>query len=76
MPELNDCEQKKEAFLQYKAFSKIIKEYEDTKYEEWVHGASKFVDNIMKKNILKVVFRKEEGAFDEYFNLCFFSTIV
>ncbi|XP_028025407.1 dynein heavy chain 10, axonemal [Bombyx mandarina] len=58
--ELNECEQKKEAFLQYKAFSKIIKEYEDTKYKEWVQDASLFCDNMMKKNILKVVFKKED----------------
>ncbi|XP_059059014.1 dynein axonemal heavy chain 10 [Achroia grisella] len=60
VPELNDCEQKKEAFLQYKAFSKIIKEYEDSKYQEWVNDASHFVDNMMKRNILKVVFKKED----------------
>ncbi|KAJ0174233.1 hypothetical protein K1T71_010379 [Dendrolimus kikuchii] len=60
VPELNECEQKKEAFLQYKAFSKVIKEYEDSKYNEWVNGASEFVDNMMKKNILKVVFKKED----------------
>ncbi|XP_045502201.1 dynein axonemal heavy chain 10 [Colias croceus] len=59
---LNECEQKKEAFLQYKAFSKLIKEYEQTKYKEWVDGASLFVDNLMKKNILHVVFKKEEEA--------------
>jgi hypothetical protein len=61
VPELNECEQKKEAFLQYKAFSKVIKEYEDSKYNEWVKKASEFVDNMMKRNILKVVFKKEEG---------------
>ncbi|KAM3960300.1 LOW QUALITY PROTEIN: dynein heavy chain at 89D [Aphomia sociella] len=60
VPELNDCEQKKEAFVQYKAFSKVIKEYEETKYKEWVQGASQFVDNMMKRNILKVVFKKED----------------
>lgn len=58
---LNECEQKKEAFLQYKAFSKVIKGYEDSKYNEWVDGASKFVDDAMKRNILQVVFKKEEG---------------
>lgn len=63
MPELNDCEQKKEAFLQYKASSKLIKEYEETKYREWVQGASEFVDNMMKKNVLKVEFKKEVGMF-------------
>ncbi|KAJ2948630.1 hypothetical protein O0L34_g7885 [Tuta absoluta] len=68
VPELNDCEQKKEAFLQYKAFSKVIKEYEDSKYTEWVSYASKFVDNMMKKNILKVAFMKEHdpGHHDEH----------
>ncbi|XP_049877279.1 dynein axonemal heavy chain 10 [Pectinophora gossypiella] len=58
VPELNNCEQKKEAFLQYKAFSKTIKEYEEQKYSEWLAHASKFVDNMMKKNILHVVFMK------------------
>ncbi|XP_075981627.1 dynein heavy chain at 89D [Anticarsia gemmatalis] len=59
VPELNDCEQKKEAFLQYKAFSKVIKEYEDSKYKEWVYSAADFVDNMMKKNVLKVEFKTE-----------------
>lgn len=62
VPELNECEQKKEAFLQYKAFSKVIKEYEDGKFKEWVSGASSFVDNMMKKNILHVVFKKEDDG--------------
>ncbi|KPJ04007.1 Dynein heavy chain 10, axonemal [Papilio xuthus] len=57
VPELNDCEQKKEAFNQYKAFSKLIKEYEDAKFKEWVDASSLFVDNVMKKNILQVKFK-------------------
>nr|XP_034835442.1 dynein heavy chain 10, axonemal [Maniola hyperantus] len=60
VPELNDCEQKKTAFLQYKAFSKVIKEFEETKYKNWLQDASDLVDNMMKKNILHVVFVKEE----------------
>ncbi|PZC71734.1 hypothetical protein B5X24_HaOG212562 [Helicoverpa armigera] len=62
VPELNDCEQKKEAFMQYKAFSKVIKEYEEGKYKEWVTGAADFVENMMKKNVLKVEFKKETVA--------------
>ncbi|XP_026741363.1 dynein heavy chain 10, axonemal [Trichoplusia ni] len=62
VPELNDCEQKKEAFMQYKGFSKVIKEYEDQKYRDWVQGAVDFVDNMMKKNVLKVEFKKEAVA--------------
>ncbi|KAL4712607.1 hypothetical protein ACJJTC_007202 [Scirpophaga incertulas] len=62
VPELNKCEQKKEAFLQYKTFSKVLKEYEDSKYQEWVKPASDFVDNIMKRNILKVAFKKDDEA--------------
>nr|XP_049701305.1 dynein axonemal heavy chain 10 [Helicoverpa armigera] len=62
VPELNDCEQKKEAFMQYKAFSKVIKEYEEGKYKEWVTGAADFVENMMKKNVLKVEFKKEPVA--------------
>ncbi|VVD00165.1 unnamed protein product [Leptidea sinapis] len=54
--------QKKEAFKLYKAFSKVVKEYEETKYKEWVDSASKFVDNMMKINILHVVFKKEEES--------------
>lgn len=61
MPELNECEQKKEAFLQYKKLSKVITEYCDGKYEDWVHTASRVVDNMMKKNILHVLFKKEPG---------------
>ncbi|XP_063540762.1 dynein axonemal heavy chain 10 [Cydia strobilella] len=60
VPELNECEQKKEAFLQYKNMSKVIKDYENGKYKEWVSISSTFVDNVMKKNILKVEFKKEE----------------
>ncbi|XP_041985040.1 dynein axonemal heavy chain 10 [Aricia agestis] len=60
VPELNDCEQKKEAFAQYKRLSKSIKEYEEQKYKEWLQKASQFVDDMMKKNILRVVFKKEE----------------
>ncbi|CAH0695759.1 unnamed protein product [Spodoptera exigua] len=59
VPELNDCEQKKEAFMQYKAFSKVIKEYEEQKYREWVGPAVQFVENMMKKNVLRVEFKKE-----------------
>ncbi|KOB63658.1 putative ciliary dynein heavy chain, partial [Operophtera brumata] len=44
MKELNDSVQKKEAFLQYKAFSKVIKDYEDNKYKDWVQEASEFTD--------------------------------
>lgn len=58
---MEDSEQKKEAFGLYKNFSKVIKEYEESKYKEWVKDASRFVDNMMKKNILKVVFKDEEG---------------
>ncbi|CAK1584360.1 unnamed protein product [Parnassius mnemosyne] len=61
VPELNDCEQKKEAFQQYKAFSKVIKEYEDLKFKEWAENCSKFVDNVMKKNILHVKFKEGKG---------------
>ncbi|CAG9136916.1 unnamed protein product [Plutella xylostella] len=56
VPELNDCEQKKEAFLQYKRISKVMKEYEDSKYKVWVDGASLLVDSMMKKNVLHVQF--------------------
>lgn len=69
MPELNECEQKKTAFLQYKAFSRVIKEYEETKYKEWMQDASDFVDNTMKKNILHVLFIKEDGNCT-IFNVC------
>lgn len=47
--------------MQYKGFSKVIKEYEDQKYRDWVQGAVDFVDNMMKKNVLKVEFKKEAG---------------
>ncbi|KAF9819085.1 hypothetical protein SFRURICE_000750 [Spodoptera frugiperda] len=66
VPELNDCEQKKEAFMQYKAFSKVIKDYEDQKYKDWVGPAAEFVDNMMKKNVLRVEFKKEPGRYTLY----------
>lgn len=66
VPELNDCEQKKEAFNQYKAFSKVIKEYEDAKFKEWVDVSSLFVDNVMKKNILQVKFKAGIGEFTKF----------
>lgn len=61
MPELDDCEQKKEAFSQYKAFSKVVKEYEEMKFKEWAQSSSEFVDNMMKKNILRVKFKHGTG---------------
>ena len=61
VPELNSCEQKKEAYVQYKNFSKAVKEFEEAKYKEWVFGAAHFVENMMKKNVLKVEFKKEPG---------------
>ncbi|XP_068620608.1 LOW QUALITY PROTEIN: dynein axonemal heavy chain 10 [Battus philenor] len=58
VPELNDSEQKKEAFNQYKAFTKLIKDYEDAKFKEWAEHSSLFVDSMMKKNILHVKFKE------------------
>lgn len=47
----------------YKSFSKTVKEFENQKFNDWVQGASLFVDNMMKKNILKVQFTQEGRKF-------------
>lgn len=55
----------------YKSFSKVVKEFENQKFNDWVQGASLFVDNMMKKNILRVQFTAEARKFfksDNVFN--------
>lgn len=47
----------------YKSFSKTLMEYEEQKYNEWVSNALHFVENMMKRNILHVVFKKTDGKF-------------
>lgn len=52
--ELKSSRLKMEAFNNYLKIAKALKQYEKTKFDQWISEVSPIIENTMKMNILKV----------------------